>query len=84
MTRAELHSIPGFHAQSLLAAAAHLRTSIPRGAGGDATALIRQGGEMEGYLKAIDALVNAASQQPANAPRPASQPYSAPENLNRK
>lgn len=89
MTRAELHNIPGFHAQTLLAAAAFLRELIPRRPDGlDATALIRNEGRMVGYLDAVDQLMMLTVPEPPQGQKKEYQPYSAPqpqtENPNRK
>lgn len=79
MTRAELHNTQGFHAATLLAAAAHLRATMPRSRGiSDATGIIKNEGHMNGYLDAIEALIAAASPQPPTAPRKEYQPYAAP------
>lgn len=83
MNRAELQNIPGFHAGSLLAAAAHLRSIMPRKPDGlDATALIRNEGHMNGYLRAIEDLVAAATPQPPKSEKRDFQPYSAPQPQN--
>jgi len=87
MNRAELHSTPGFHPQSLLAAALHLRATMPRQkAAGDATSIIKNEGHMNGYLDAIEALIAAASPQAPQLQKKDHQPYSQPplENQNRK
>ncbi len=80
MTKIELHNIPGFHAPTILGAVAHLRAELKSTKTVDEpTALIRSGAEVNGYLKAIEALLAAASQQ---APAPKKQdyaPYSAPQ-----
>lgn len=86
MTRNELHSVQGFHPPSLIAAAAHLRTLIPRARGVDATALINHEGKMSGFLDAIAALEAAATKQPENTIKKDFQPYAQPqtENPNKK
>jgi hypothetical protein len=79
MTKLELQGIQGFHAPTLIAAAAHLRATMPRKAvASEPTAIIRNEGHMNGFLDAIDALISAASQQPAKADRVIPQPYSQP------
>ena len=86
MTRPQLHNIPGFHADSLIAAAAHLRSTMPRQRNaGDATAIIKNEGHMNGFLDAIEALIAAASPQAPTAAKKDFQPYSQPqtENQNR-
>jgi hypothetical protein len=87
MTKVELQGIPGFHAPTLIAAAAHLRATMPRIRGTfDATALIRNEGHMNGFLDAVDALISAASQQPTKTDRVVPAPYSQPaqnENQNK-
>lgn len=87
MTRPELHNTAGFHPGSLLAAAAHLRTLIPRNRnGGDATAIIKSEGRMNGYLDAIEDLIAAASPQAPASTKKEFQPYAQPqtENQNKK
>lgn len=90
MTRPELHNTQGFHPQSILAAALYLRTNLPRiRFAGDATAIIKNEGHMNGFLDAIEALETAALPEPPKGERKVSQPYSAPpqpqtENLNQK
>lgn len=90
MNRAELHTVPGFHPPSLLAAATYLRATIPRTKHvGDATALIRNEGHMNGFLDAIDALIVAALPGNPETPKKEYQPYSQPqppqtENQNKK
>lgn len=87
MTRAELHSTTGFNPATLIAAAAHLRTMVPRSKGVlDATTLIRNDGRKDGYMEAIDDLIAAASKQPEATAKKDFQPYSQPaqnENPNR-
>lgn len=88
MTRAELHSIPGFHPASLLHAAAFLSSNIPRQKSGDATAIIQNEGRMNGFLDCIEALISAASPQPPKVEPKPFQPYADPnqpktENPNR-
>lgn len=79
MTRAELHNTQGFHAATLLAAAVHLRATMPRKSGmTDATGIIKNEGHMNGYLDAIEALIAAASPQSPIAPRKEYQPYAPP------
>lgn len=78
MTRAELHSITGFHAPTLLAAVLHLRTTMKRKRESDATSIINNEGRMNGYLDAIDDLIAAASSQPPAAPKKEYQPYAPP------
>jgi hypothetical protein len=79
MTREQLHSLPGFHTPTLLAAVQHLRTTIRRNRGGiDPTAIINNEGRMNGYLDAIDDLIAAASPQPPTAPKKEYQPYAPP------
>lgn len=83
MTRAELHNIPGFHASSLLAAAAHLRAELkPKKTAFEPTALIASGCETNGYLKAIEDLLAAATLQPEKTPPKTHQPYSQPQTEN--
>jgi hypothetical protein len=79
MTRAELHSIQGFHAPSLIAGAQHLRTVMKRKRGGDATAIINNEGLMNGYLDAIDDLIAAASPKPPEAEKKQFQAYAEPK-----
>lgn len=86
MTRAELHSLQGFHPASLIAAAAYLRLTMPRNKhSGDATAIIKNEGHMNGFLDAIEALTAAASPEKPKSEKRDFQPYSQPasENLNR-
>lgn len=86
MTKAELHNIQGFHAPSLLAAVAHLRAELkPTKTVAEPTALIAVGSEVNGYLKAIEALLAAAVLQPDKTPPKQFQPYSQPmpENQNK-
>ncbi len=78
MTRPELHSTPGFHPGSLLAAAAHLRATFPRKQVGDATTIIQNEGRMNGYLEAIEALIAAASPLPPKGEKKEYAPYSQP------
>jgi hypothetical protein len=87
MNRAELHSTTGFHPPSLLAAATYLRAELkPSKTPMEPTAQIVSGAEVNGYLKAIEALISAASPQPPETPKKEFQPYSQPstENQNRK
>lgn len=87
MTRAELHNLQGFHAATLLAAATHLRATLPRKKQlTDTTALVNNEGWMNGYLDAIDAMINAASQQAPTTTPKTFVPYSQPatENQNPK
>lgn len=80
MTRAELHSIQGFHAPTLLAAAALLRSAIPRNRhAGDATAIIKNEGHMNGFLDAIEALEYAALPKAPETEKKAFQPYANPQ-----
>jgi hypothetical protein len=89
MTREQLHSVQGFHAPSLIAAALHLRTAMSRKrAGTDPTAIINNEGRLNGYLDAIDDLIASASPLPPEAKKKEYQPYAAPpqpqqENPNR-
>ena len=81
MTRAELHSLKGFHPATLIAAALHLRSTMNRKpTSADATSLIRNEGYMNGYLDAVDALIAATTKQPEKMERAPVQPYSAPQN----
>lgn len=80
MTREQLHSTQGFHAATLLAAAQYLRTAINRKIpSGDATALIRNEGRINGYLDAVDDLIAAASPLPPEAKKKEYQPYALPQ-----
>jgi hypothetical protein len=88
MTRAELHSVQGFHAPTLIAAAAHLRTSMKRARSYDATTIINNEGRMNGYLDAIEDLIAATLPEKPEAKKKDFQPYAAPaqpqpENPNR-
>jgi len=86
MTREQLHNLQGFHAPTLLAAVAYLRAELkPLKTVMEPTALIATGSEVNGYLKAIEALIIAASPKAPDAPKKDFQPYSQPqtENLNR-
>jgi hypothetical protein len=87
MTKLELQGITGFHAPTLIAAAAHLRATMPRKVvAAEPTAIIRNEGHMNGFLDAVDALISAASQQPTKTDRVVPAPYSQPaqnENQNK-
>lgn len=80
MTRTDLHNIQGFHAPSLIAAAAHLRATMPRNKhAGDATSIIKNEGHMNGFLDAIEALIAAASSAKPEPLKKDFQPYSQPQ-----
>jgi hypothetical protein len=80
MTRAELHSVQGFHTPSLIAAAQHLRTTMNRKRGGtDPTAIINNEGRMNGYLDCIDDLLAAATPLPPEGQKKSYQPYAPPQ-----
>jgi hypothetical protein len=80
MTREQLHSTPGFHTPTLLAAALHLRITLKRSrSGADPTAIINNEGRINGYLDAIDDLIASASPLPPEAKKKDFQPYSEPQ-----
>lgn len=87
MNKIELHNTVGFHAPSLLAAATFLRSTFPRDRhAGDATAIIKNEGRMNGFLDAIEALEAAATPQAPKTEKTFAPPYSQPpmhENPNR-
>jgi hypothetical protein len=79
MNRAELHSIPGFHPPTLIATAAYLRANMKRKcAGTDPTTLINNEGRINGFLDAVDAMIEVTTKQPEKAEKKDTQPYSAP------
>lgn len=90
MTKAELHSVQGFHPATVLAASVYLREMMPRSRGGsDATALINNEGYMNGYLDAIQNLVQCLSPEKEKGTKGPQPMYTQPpqpntQNENRK
>lgn len=83
MTRAELHNVTGFHPASLIAAAAYLRANFPRNKhSGDATAIIKNEGHMNGVLDTIELLIAAASPQAPETTKKEFRAYSQPQTEN--
>jgi len=85
MTRAELHSIQGFHAPTLLALASYLRTHMNRHrAGSDPTAIINNEGRMNGYLDAIEDVIEATLPEKPEAKKSEFQRYAPPQQPQRE
>lgn len=69
MTRAELHATTGFHPDTVRALAAHLRATIPRKKATDATLIVNHEGWMNGYLDAVDAMLDSVNpEKPGKKP----------------
>lgn len=87
MTRAQLHSTPGFHPDTVKAIATYLRARMPRKKVADATLIVNHEGWMNGYLDAVDAAMESTMPEPKQIEHNAAGPYSAPalsqQNLNR-
>ncbi len=88
MTKAQLHSTSGITPEVVKALAAYLRARVPRKkVDRDATGIINHEGRMNGYLDAVDDLLDSVNPEPKQIEHNAAGPYSAPaisqQNLNR-
>jgi len=88
MTRDQFHSLPGFHVETIHNAIAYLRAELkPTRTAAEPTALIAAGAEVNGYLKAIEALISVTQPKAEPVEKKKIQPYGSPqfptENQNR-
>jgi len=78
MTRAEVQNVPGFHVETIKAAIAFIRASVPRHNGAtDPTALIRSEGKHE-QNAAVCELLQSLLEPEAPKKESVSHPYSKP------